>query len=75
VGFDPATGAVRFTRTLQSITQEYRGVLANNRLAGQFNQNGGGYSYEWSATRLSPAPAPSQVPAPSAIAPGGAPAK
>jgi len=64
ITFNPGTGAITFTRPIPGATQMYRGVLANGQLSGQFNQNGGGYDFTWSATRSSPAPSPAPTPAP-----------
>lgn len=64
VTFNSGTGAITFTRPIQGATQMYRGVLTNGQLSGQFNQNGGGYDFNWSATRSGPQPQPSPMPQP-----------
>jgi hypothetical protein len=51
ISFDPASGRIEFTRPIPGATQIYRGTVSGNRIEGQFNQNGGGYIYNWTATR------------------------
>ncbi|WP_323035420.1 LCCL domain-containing protein [Pararhodobacter sp.] len=68
VGYDAGSGTVTFTRPLGGATnplggatQIYRGTLRGDQISGQFNQGGGAYTYEWTATRTGGA----------AAAPGG----
>jgi hypothetical protein len=51
VSFDPASGRVTFLRPDPTYPQHYMGTLSGGTLSGQFNQQGGGYVYAWSAQR------------------------
>ena len=56
IRFDPASGQVEFTRPIPGAIQNYRGILANGQMSGQFNQAGGGYDYNWSAGQVAQQP-------------------
>jgi len=48
IRFDPATGAVEFLRP--GPNQHYRGQLSGSEMRGQFNQGGGAYGFQWTAS-------------------------
>lgn len=51
IRFDSSTGAIEMTRPIPGATQIYRGTLRGTTMEGQFNQSGGGFIYNWTATR------------------------
>lgn len=51
VVFDANSGRIEFLRPDPNYPQHYVGTLIGGTITGQFNQQGGGYIYAWSARR------------------------